>query len=104
MGTSGQSCIVACGNCGASHESGDEYLQSGKSWNRRALAPTVEEYEQALSLLAGLHPGMTIDGPPMEVATRIFDAVMADRAHHEQEIRRKERALESMREHAWRRS
>ncbi|MVT30132.1 restriction alleviation protein, Lar family [Acidovorax citrulli] len=74
------------------------------AWNRRALAPAVEEYEQALALLAGLHPGLTIDGPPLEVATRIFDAVMADRAHHEQEIRRQERALESMRAHAWRRS
>lgn len=60
-------------------------------------APAIEEYEQALSLLAGLHPGLTIDGPPLEVAARIFDAVVAERAHHEQEIRRKERALESMR-------
>ena len=36
MGTSSQSCIVICGNCGARHESGDEYLRSGSSWNTRA--------------------------------------------------------------------
>lgn len=36
MGTSRQSCIVICGNCGARHESGDEYLRSGSSWNTRA--------------------------------------------------------------------
>lgn len=36
MGTSSQSCIVICGNCGARHESGDEYLRSGLSWNTRA--------------------------------------------------------------------
>lgn len=69
---------------------------------RRAPAPTVEEYEQALSLLAGLHPGITIDGPPLEVAARIFDAVAADRANFEQEIRRQARALETMRAYAWR--
>jgi len=36
MGTGSVSCQVACGNCGAWHESSDEYLQSGKSWNTRA--------------------------------------------------------------------
>lgn len=37
MGTNRQSCIVVCGNCGARHESGDEYLHSGSSWNERAV-------------------------------------------------------------------
>jgi Lar family restriction alleviation protein len=43
-GTSGHSCIVSCGNCGARHESGDEYENSGSSWNSRAAlaAPSVE--------------------------------------------------------------
>lgn len=44
-GTSRHSCIVACGNCGCRHESGDEYGNSGKSWNTRAAlsqrAPTA---------------------------------------------------------------
>ncbi|SOY79979.1 hypothetical protein CBM2599_A120544 [Cupriavidus taiwanensis] len=36
MGTGRQSCIVECGNCGARHESSDEYDRSGMSWNERA--------------------------------------------------------------------
>lgn len=35
-GTSRQSCIVICGDCGARHESSDEYQRSGQSWNTRA--------------------------------------------------------------------
>lgn len=45
MGTGRVSCNVACGNCGARHESSDEYLQSGRSWNTRA--PRVEGGEGA---------------------------------------------------------
>ena len=36
IGTPRQSCIVACGQCGARHESSDEGENSGTSWNRRA--------------------------------------------------------------------
>lgn len=36
VGTPRQSCIVACGECGARHESSDEGKDSGASWNRRA--------------------------------------------------------------------
>lgn len=36
LGTSRQSCIVECGNCGCRHESSDEYEMSGRSWNERA--------------------------------------------------------------------
>lgn len=43
LGTSGQSCIVACGNCGARHESSDEYEDSGSSWNHRASQPVARE-------------------------------------------------------------
>jgi sarcosine oxidase delta subunit len=38
IGTNRQSCIVACGNCGCRHESSDEYMQCGSSWNERATA------------------------------------------------------------------
>ena len=37
LGTGKQSCIVACGNCGCRHESGDEWDDCGKSWNTRAI-------------------------------------------------------------------
>ena len=37
IGTHRQSCQIACGNCGASHESSDEGEQSGSSWNTRAV-------------------------------------------------------------------
>ncbi|WP_439606823.1 Lar family restriction alleviation protein [Hydrogenophaga sp.] len=36
IGTPRQSCIVACNNCGARHESSDEGLACGSSWNDRA--------------------------------------------------------------------
>lgn len=42
-------------------------------------AELLAQHEQALSLLCGLHPCITIDGPPEEVARRIFDHVTADR-------------------------
>lgn len=43
MGTARQSCIVECGNCGARHESSDEYHRSGTSWNERhAASPAVQ--------------------------------------------------------------
>ena len=37
-GTRHQSCIVACSDCGARHESSDEDERSGQSWNRRVPA------------------------------------------------------------------
>lgn len=48
LGTRSQSCIVACGNCGARHECGDEYLASGTSWNRRAQAPAPQGPSDAI--------------------------------------------------------
>lgn len=35
-GTPRQTCVVACTDCGAQHESSDEGERSGTSWNRRA--------------------------------------------------------------------
>lgn len=43
MGTSRQSCIVACGNCGCRHESSDEGSNSGRQWNERAALPACDE-------------------------------------------------------------
>jgi Lar family restriction alleviation protein len=34
-GTRRQSCIVVCTECGVRHESSDELLHSGSSWNYR---------------------------------------------------------------------
>ncbi len=57
-----------------------------------------KEAADALQLLAGLHPCLTIDGPPMEVAQRIFDAVIAEQSHLKAEIANQERNLESFRQ------
>jgi len=68
-----------------------------------ALKPSaallLAEHEQALAFLAGLHPCLTIDGPPMAVAERIFDAVMAERSGLLEKIENGERNLEWMRQH-----
>lgn len=55
------------------------------------------EHEQALQLLAGLHPCPTIDGPPMALAELIFDAVQADLRALKDEIAKNERNLDWMR-------
>lgn len=57
----------------------------------------LSEHKQALDLLAGLHPGITIDGPPMAVAELIFDAVQADQRALKDEIAKQERNLDWMR-------
>lgn len=40
-GTSRQSCIVECGNCGCRHESSNEGSDSGRTWNERAAHPAA---------------------------------------------------------------
>lgn len=57
----------------------------------------LSDYKQALDFLAGLHPGITIDGPPMAVAGLIFDAVQAEQSALKEEIEKKERNLAWMR-------
>ncbi len=42
-GTSRQSCIVACTNCGAKHESSDQDWYNGKSWNHRVAPEAAKE-------------------------------------------------------------
>lgn len=59
----------------------------------------IAEYEKALAFLSCLHPCLTIDGPPMAVAERIFDAVSAERTALLGKIENCERNLESMRQY-----
>lgn len=68
---------------------------STRGKEREAL---LAEHVQALDFLAGLHPCLAIDGPPMAVAGRIFDAVMGERAGLQAEIKRKEQALGFLRD------
>ncbi len=56
-------------------------------------------YEQALSLLCGLHPCITIDGPPLTVAERIFDHVQADQRASRERIASLGQTIESLRRH-----
>lgn len=49
------------------------------------LAPELERTQQALDMLAGLHPCLTTDDPA-EMAKQIFDAVMSERSAHAQEV------------------
>ena len=58
LGTSRQSCIVVCGNCGCRHESSDEYGDSGRSWNERAGTQEGEPSERAtfVSWLSETYP------------------------------------------------
>lgn len=63
-----------------------------------AREPLSDECETVLSFLAGLHPCLTIDGPPMAVAERIFDAVLAERAELLEQIKRMKGNLETMRQ------
>lgn len=58
----------------------------------------LTEHAQALAFLAGLYCGdLTISEPPMTVAERIFDSVMAERAGLKEEIKRQESALDFLR-------
>ena len=74
-------------------------------WRHLPSAPgaapinAAAEFQKALDMLAGLHPGLTIDGPPMDVAERIFGAVMAEQRALKDEIANMERNLEGMRRH-----
>lgn len=65
---------------------------------RQVEKDAVAEYSQAIDFLAGLHPCLIIDGPPLAVAERIFDAVTAERADLKAKIARQEQALEGLRQ------
>lgn len=53
----------------------------------------LAQHERALSILCGLHPCVTIDGPPEEVALRIFDQVQAEHRALKQRIASLERTV-----------
>jgi len=57
------------------------------------LRALLAERQQALDMLAGLHPCLTTDDPA-EMARQIFDAVMAERAAHAEELANHRRNLE----------
>lgn len=45
MGTHRASCIISCGECGASLESNEEGNNCGRKWNQRAARPSEPESE-----------------------------------------------------------
>ena len=55
----------------------------------------LKQHERALTLLAGLHPCITIDGPPEEVALRIFDHVQAQSRAQQDRIDSLTRSIDS---------
>ena len=78
IGTSRQSCIVACGDCGARHESSDEGEASGASWNRRAQpAQAVPVLTDAEIHAADPIPQNRFDQERVEFARRVEQAVRA---------------------------
>lgn len=83
--------------CGPGNEEGWTYAQQ-LAFGQAVEAKATAGHQQALDFLCGLHPEVTIDGPPMAVAERIFDAVMADRRALQDQINNMERNLQAMRE------
>src|SRR5574343_1017717 len=78
-----------------------------EAWNTRAqltedrthadMTEKVQQHERALALLCGLHPCITVDGPPVVVAERIFDHVTAAQRAQQSRITSLDRALEYFR-------
>ena len=61
-GTRRQSCIVACSDCGARHESSDEDERSGQSWNRRVPARGVPASEYLAKIKADPRRAAALQG------------------------------------------
>lgn len=66
---------------------------------KNGIVTLADERDLALGLLAGLHPCITIDGPPMTVAERIFDAVMADQADLKAQLKKAQHTIELLQNH-----
>ena len=66
---------------------------------KNGIVTVADERDLALGLLAGLHPCITIDGPPMTVAERIFDAVMADQAGLKAQLKQAQHTIELLQDH-----
>lgn len=62
LGDRRQSCIVACGHCGARHESSDEGESNGQSWNRRpredALLAHLAKLRDLIARIANIRDDM----------------------------------------------
>ena len=56
----------------------------------------LNQHCRALDLLCGLHPCITIDGPPEEVAQLIFDHVQARDREQQERITNLSRSLETL--------
>ena len=54
----------------------------------------LEQHDRALDLLCGLHPCITINAPPEEIAQRIFDYVQAQMRAYQERIASLNRSLE----------
>lgn len=78
LGTSRQSCIVVCGNCGCQHESSDEGAECGTSWNDRAPQPpsASDERETVRCDCPGGTKAAALHAPNCQV--RLRDAVLVD--------------------------
>ncbi len=63
--------------------------------SQQKIEPQLQ-YEQALQLLAGLHPCPTIDGPPMALAEMIFKSVQAEIKALKDKFTRQESSLDWM--------
>ena len=50
--------------------------------------PSIKEYRQALDLLAGLHPELTVQSGPLAEAETIFSSVIARESQYKAEIER----------------
>jgi Lar family restriction alleviation protein len=51
LGDPRQSCILVCGNCGCRHESSDEGVENGTSWNDRPVQASEAAIRNAIQLL-----------------------------------------------------
>ncbi|WP_423459921.1 hypothetical protein [Ottowia sp. VDI28] len=67
--------------CPVGNEPCQSMCEEPCSWTPKTKAGKLQA---ALDLLAGLHPGLTVDDP-MEAAQRIFDHVQAEQAEHRRE-------------------
>lgn len=81
--------------CGPGNEDAWTYAQQ-LAFGRAVESKAATEHQQALDFLCGLHTEVTIDGPPMAVAERIFDHVMAEQRTLQDRIRSLENSLERL--------
>lgn len=69
LGTSRQSCIVACGWCGCRHESSDEGEQCGESWNTRYFTNTHDAMRRQETILHESEAAYTVKTQPIDASS-----------------------------------